>query len=310
MNRFRWVTVCLAAGIGLAAWGQKMDLKVNYEPGVYTTTQTTITTSKTEGYGQSKKSAKRMVVVMERSVGQADAKGNREIALTFRHAKSETLADDGSVTQTHDTATEPESTDPMIRAYRAVIGKPFIMTIHPTGFRIGNFKGQSEIAKAAKREDFLVGKVFGDLSNGIGHTTMLSWKPVDVGESWETLGEVLESVLWGKHVYTLKEVADGVAMATVKGTATYEYDQWKEMMKNAPGGTILYTGPPLTITKADGVADRAILIDVATGMITSITSTVKSTSVVDDGMEKVTTVIDQQQEYTCTKGAYKAPKAE
>jgi len=125
MNRLRWLFVCVVAGVGVAAWGQKIDLKVNYEPSVYVTTQTTTTTTTRTPQGRNGQSESvsrtRTVVGMERSMGQADADGQREITLTFRRAKWETLGDDGSVIQTYDTATDTESTDRMVRAYRAVI---------------------------------------------------------------------------------------------------------------------------------------------------------------------------------------------
>jgi hypothetical protein len=302
MNRFRWLVVCVAVSVGVAAGAQKIDLKVNYDPGTYVMVQDMTMDMLMDVAGQTIKTKTTMAMTAEMVVGKADKDGNREMKLTFRHMKTE-VSQGGQVMMKFD-STNKGAKDPMAQMYGAMIDKTITMTVDSRG-RTSNIQGFDELMGAVLAnvpdgpEKENLKKNFGNQwLEGFGQMQAFPDKPVAKGDTWEMSKDFSFPMLGDAQitqVFTLKDVKDGVATLGITAEMKAEGDGEGESDAN--------------VREMNMIIDGTMLVDVATGLAKSTTMSQQGTFVMTvQGMEMSMTM-DGQQKVTITKGAYKAPKA-
>ena len=310
MNRFRWLVVCAAMGISLAAGAQKIELKVNYEPGTYVMKQDMTMDMSIDVDGQTIKARTVMALTAEMIVGKAGKDGSRETKLTFRHIKNE-VSQDGNTVMEYDSS-DKKAQDPVARLYGAMIDRTITMTIDSQG-AASNISGFDEVIDAMLEGGELVGMPKEKLKKDFGSTFLESFsqmktfpdKPVGKGDSWEISTDLAIPVLGDmqiKQVCTLKDVKDGVATVTIKGSMKAGGSEGADENAEEDGGM-----PGLR--EMNMTMDGTMLMNVATGLAKSMTMTQKGTFVMSvNGMEMKTTM-DGGHKITISKGTYKASAA-
>jgi len=302
MNRFRWLVICVAAGIGVAAWGQKIDLKVNYGPGAYVATQH-VTLSTTFDTGDKTIKLRTIdALTMDMTVGKADADSHRDLTFTFRRIKSDSQRD-GKTTKTHDSATDAKPQDPVYKIDNAMIGQSMSMTVDAKGH--ANSLHRPEKLLAAMPKDVPEDEVTQSLQIHAENLlecfgqTALPGKPVGKGDSWELATRVTMPTGGSMHVRqvcTLKEIKNGVATVTGKATVKSK-DDYADATEEVT-----------SLRDIDMTTESTLLIDVATGLPQSATTTQKGSVLLSLGGKDVTVAFDGKSEITIQKGAYKGPQ--
>jgi len=292
MNRFRWLAACVAAGIGVAAWAQKVDFKINYEPGAYVITHTTTMTESRNINGQWGKSQTSMVATTDMTVGKADANGKREVTFTVRHLKYETSMGDDKVMK-YDSAADTAPQDRHTKQLNAFIDKTISMTVDSKG-QADNVVGIDAIFDAmgtvptGNARDKYTKEFRDSLISGLVQPVASPTKPVSKDDSW-TADSAL-TLMVGKSIpvtqtYTLTEIKNDVATVTSKATVN-------EAMA----------------ADTTAAVDCTMHVDVATGLTTSATVALKITIIGGDNVKEVTGSMIGTLETTIKKGTYEAAK--
>jgi len=315
MNRFRWLTVCVAMGCGVAAWGQKIELKVNYEPGPYVMTQTMAMDMTVNVADQTVKNQMNMVTVMDMSVGKADADTNREIKVTFRQMKVD-MSSGGKVFMKFDSAVDAESKDPMARMYNAMIGKTLSMTLDTTG-KASNLKGMDELFSAmvdalpGEADESMKANMKGignSIYEGFSQSGVFPDKPVAKGDTWEVDSQLtlpMGMPMQVRQVNTLKAIKDGVATVESKAVVKMERDaDTKADAETEAGADTATTGG----REMNMTIDSTALVTIATGLAETTTMTQTGTFVMSVGEMEMQMTMDGEHKITIAKGAYKPAK--
>ena len=150
MNQFRWLIVCVAVSVGLAAWAEeKVELKINYEPGDYVMMSSMTMKMAMTIDGRTYNMRTRVATATDMTVGKADADGNREVTFTYRHIKTD-ATQDGRAIMAYDSASDDDPQHPAGKTYAAMIGKTITVTVDSKGGC--KAQGVDEIAEAALKE--------------------------------------------------------------------------------------------------------------------------------------------------------------
>jgi len=289
MNRLHWLIACVAAGVSVAALAQeKVNLKINYEPGVYVVTQNLRSTIQRNG-----EEVRSQVNTIEMTVGKADAKGNRSITLTYREVKAE---------YTEDGLAKPHGMIPIVNA---MLNKPVTFTIDARG-KPGKLTGMEKIYDAIpeadkKTAERLLPKQFTNILCTL--TMSLPSKSVKIDDAWAAGSQVAVSTPIGGTIYLTP--LEGVAYHEPVEGITFTLAEVKNGVATVTGTMTI--GEPSR--EAQSFTTTA-LIDVATGLATSVTLALETVSVRTRNGDTTVYLNDDADKLkiTVTKGAYKPPK--
>jgi len=262
----------LAMAVTAGAWAQedkaaekapeKIDLKINYEPGSYVVTKN-VTMNVERGGEQAAKSQIQSQMIMDMVVGKPDASGNRELDVTYREVRFERK--DGEQTEKFDSAEGKHSELPMGKMFEGMVGKKITVTVDPHG-KVSQIKGVDEMVAAMLKNAGVeadraaaIKESFGDrmVKETFAQMFAMPGKPVGKGDTWESTDKDVVLPLVGatqfKQTATLKDIKDGVATIAITGTL------------HSAGAETPAGGPAVKVNSLD--VSGTMTMDIATGMV-------------------------------------------
>ena len=314
-HTIRWFAVCaLAAGLCVAAQAQeKIDLKINYEPGKYFVTKDVTMHVNTAG-DRASESTIRSTMAMDMEVGKPDAQGTRQLAVTYRQIKFEQKQDDQTVKFDSTAKAQADQVPPVGKLFQGMLDKTVTITLDGQGqvtaiagidemiASMLKSAGMDEKAAATLKEQFgerMVEETFGQMF-------LMPGKPVAKGDTWE-VDKSFDLPVIGPATYTqictLKDIKDGVAVVGIKGSLTSEGGQ--PTATSGPGAAAM-TINELTV-------EGTTQMEIATGMAKQADVTQKGTmtlTVGEGGAKKEIKITLNGQAKTTIEKVTKAEKAE